>query len=92
MEQKEINKIGYDRLLMVVNSIKEGADKNPDRKSDGYLLQAGLQQAYSHVWHEMQSVIEDMNRTGMGYINWKIFNLLIGFAVGGIFVLLILTL
>jgi len=91
MKQKEINKIGYDRLLATVDSIKEEANKNPEKKCEGYLLQAGKQQAYSHIWFEMQKVIEQMNKVDGGYINWKVFNLMIGFAVGGLCVLLALN-
>jgi hypothetical protein len=89
MQQKEINKTGYDRLLETINSIKKEADKNPEKKCEGYLLQAGKQQAYSHIWFEMQPIIEQMNKFDAGYINWKVFNLLIGFAAGGICALLL---
>ena len=91
MKQKEINKIGYDRLLATVDSIKEEANKNPEKKCEGYLLRAGKQQAYSHIWYEMQQIIEQMNKVDAGYINWKVFNLLIGFAVGGLFMWYVLN-
>lgn len=85
MKQKEINKIGYDRLLAAVDSFKMQADKTPDKASEGYYVQSGKQYAYSHVWFELKGVVEDMTKLPAGYINWKIINLIIGFAVGGLF-------
>ena len=87
----EISKSGYDSLIKFIGSIKEEANENPDKKSDGYLLQCGKQQSYSHVWFELKDITSKMNETPKGYINWKIMNLLIGFSIGGLSILLLLN-
>jgi len=75
----------YEPLLAAVNYVKGEANKNPDKKSEGYLLQCGKQMAYSDVWFRLKEIIDNQNKTQIGYISWKIMNLIIGFAVGGLF-------
>jgi len=91
MKQKEINSSGFNDLLAVVRYIKDNADINPKRNSDGYMFDSGKQHAYSDVWYRLNRVTKEMIHTREGYINWKVMNLMIGFIIGGILFLWILT-
>lgn len=87
-ETSNVNKtqaVNYKPMLATVDYIRTEANKNPDKKSEGYLLQCGKQLAYSDVWLRLKRIIDESNKTPIGYINWKILNLIIGFAVGGLF-------
>jgi hypothetical protein len=73
------------RLNDLEKVLYENANKNPNNLKD--LLASGKQQAYSHIYFEVKNILKEQAKKDVGYINWKIMNLIIGFAIGGLFVL-----
>jgi len=73
------------RLNDLEKALYENANKNPNNLKD--LLASGKQQAYSHIYFEVKNILKEQTKKDVGYINWKIMNLILGFAIGGLFVL-----
>ena len=73
------------RLYDLEKTLYENANKNPNNLKD--LLASGKQQAYSHIYFEVKNIIKEQEIKDKGYINWKILNLILGFSLGGLFML-----
>jgi len=64
------------RINNLLELLERCANVMPEKHN---LLQNGKQVAYSHIYFELRRIIDSDK---VGYINWKVMNLIIGFVAG----------
>ena len=84
MINNNLNKT-IERLEVLKGVLYSNANKHPTTLKD--LLNSGKQQAYSHIYFEVENIVELQKKKDLGYINWKVINLVLGFCVGAMFTL-----
>ena len=82
---KSTERIVIKRLKEIQDICYSEANKNIGVENN--LFEQGKMSGYSHIYFELKNLETVIAKKDIGFINWKIVNLVLGFALGGLFVL-----